>query len=490
MSSRWVTLPPLRPGQEPTRNLARSIAKAFTDRGLTLELNVVEARLRKGSGGLRELAIDLGARAGDGSSFVLAVVDQAEELITRSGPREQQAFLGLLRDALGEDSPLWIVATVRSEFLSTAPDRSGLAEIIDDSVVLEPLSRSTVGRSNRTASATRGIDFEPGLVERMALETAGGDALPLLAYALSELYKRIGQQRRITVAQYYRPWVVWRARCAPADPVAEALRQTGRPVLPTLVELATVDGAGEPTRRRIRQETLDPDERAVVDAFVDARLLTSDGVLVEVAHEALLRRWPPLREAIEDARSWLRLRSELDRLAADWQHGGRDDLFLVRGARLAMFEHWSATIATRWARINVSSSMRVVGSQPSSSRRPDAPTDGYGYCPSHWRPSWSSRWRPRGCDPGQQQGAGADPPRTFAPNTGSGEPSSRTPNRIPTSLAACRSPEPRPRGGRRTQRGPRHRARPHHPCVDDPDRTHRPGPRPRLRSDRSNGGLS
>ena len=71
---------------------------------------------------------------------MLVVVDQAEELLTRSGVREQQAFLGLLDKAMGDDSPLWVVATVRSEFLSTAPERAGLAEVVDDSLVVEPLS--------------------------------------------------------------------------------------------------------------------------------------------------------------------------------------------------------------------------------------------------------------------------------------------------------------------------------------------------------------
>jgi hypothetical protein len=35
-----------------------------------------------------------------------------------------------------------------------------------------------------------GIDFEPGLVERMVEDTVGGDALPLPAYTLQELYNR------------------------------------------------------------------------------------------------------------------------------------------------------------------------------------------------------------------------------------------------------------------------------------------------------------
>jgi len=46
-------------------------------------------------------------------------------------------------------------------------------------------------------------------------------------------------------------------------------------VLPTLTKFAVVEGDAEPTSRRIPRSTLGPDEQAVADAFVEARLLTS-----------------------------------------------------------------------------------------------------------------------------------------------------------------------------------------------------------------------
>ena len=170
----------------------------------------------------------------------------------------------------------------------------------------------------------------------MVEDTAGGDALPLLAYTLSELYKGVGSEHRITTEAYEAVGGVVGALRNRADALTRDLQHRGQGtrVLPTLVKLATVDGEGEPTARRIHRGDLDPDETAVVDAFIDARLLTSDGSRIEVAHEALLRQWGPLRDAIEEARAWLSLRSELERLTADWQHAHQDDSFLVRGTRL------------------------------------------------------------------------------------------------------------------------------------------------------------
>ena len=108
----------------------------------------------------------------------------------------------LLDGAMSEDSPIWAVATVRSEFLSTAPERAGLAEAVHESVVVEPLSRSRLPEIIQRPAQRAGLEFTPGLVERMAEETVGGDALPLLAYTLGELYQRSGREGRIDTADY------------------------------------------------------------------------------------------------------------------------------------------------------------------------------------------------------------------------------------------------------------------------------------------------
>ena len=140
-----------------------------------------------------------------------------------------------------------------------------------------------------------------------------------------------------------------------ADRITDELTRRGQGplILPTLLKLASVEGEEEPTRRRLRRSELGPQEQDVVDAFVEARLLTSsksevageEATVLEVAHEALLRQWLPLRRAIEEARTSLRMRSELERLAADWnqarrKHDNEDSYLLVRG-RLAEFRHWA-----------------------------------------------------------------------------------------------------------------------------------------------------
>jgi energy-coupling factor transporter ATP-binding protein EcfA2 len=351
---RWVLVPPLLPGTRPTHQLTLSLAQAFAATGRSRPPEELTTYLNRGPEGLVELAGELADlaqnRNGKGRPGVLLVVDQAEELVTRAGALEQYTFLRLLAGALGEDSPLWVIATLRSEFLTTAPERAGLAEVVDDPLVIEPLSRARLAEVIARPAQSAGLDFEAGLVERMVDDTAGGDALPLLAYTLRQLAERAGSEDQISLASYEAIGGVVGALQHQADRLADELARRGHgpTVIPTLLKLVTVGPDGEPTRRRVHYNMLSADEQVVVNAFVDARLLTSGQnpedpagkATVEVAHEALLRQWPPLRKAIEDARSWLRLRAELDREAADWQQGGRDESYLLRGGRLATFDEW------------------------------------------------------------------------------------------------------------------------------------------------------
>jgi hypothetical protein len=82
---------------EEARRLARSLAEAFTARGRERSLAELEGHLGSGDpAALVELAGELAEINGGEEPNVLVVIDQAEELITRTGEREQQAFLRLL----------------------------------------------------------------------------------------------------------------------------------------------------------------------------------------------------------------------------------------------------------------------------------------------------------------------------------------------------------------------------------------------------------
>jgi hypothetical protein len=124
MPTRWLVVPPLRPGRHPTAALVDSLARAFAIRGHPRPTQELATALNEGPEGLVRLAGQLAGLAANGAGRpgVLIVVDQAEELLTRTGAHEQQTFLELLGGALHEDSPVWAVATCARS--SSAPPRT------------------------------------------------------------------------------------------------------------------------------------------------------------------------------------------------------------------------------------------------------------------------------------------------------------------------------------------------------------------------------
>ena len=85
----------------------------------------------------------------------------------------------------------------------------------------------------------------------------------------------------------------------------------------------------------------------LIDLFGQYRLLTHDrdpvtrGPTVEVAHEALLREWPRLREWLDESRADVRLQRLLAAETAAWQEADQDEGYLLRGARLDQYEAWT-----------------------------------------------------------------------------------------------------------------------------------------------------
>jgi hypothetical protein len=140
------------------------------------------------------------------------------------------------------------------------------------------------------------------------------------------------------------------ARCGllPRDKAQldDLLRETFIP------HLARVNKAGQFVRRVATKADLPPRSQAVVDLFVEARLLLRDrrptpggeAEIVEVAHEALLREWPALH-------GWLKADCEFligkDKLAEDadnWRKAGpkHKGEALLSGLNLTRARHWLA----------------------------------------------------------------------------------------------------------------------------------------------------
>lgn len=290
---------------------------------------------------------------------LVLVIDQFEELFTMTQDdavrrRFLAALCGLAAD---ERSEARIVLTLRADFFDRPLEHPEFGTFLTRAVFpITTPSADQLTDSVRLPAEAVGLSWEPGLVEDIVadVEDAPG-TLPLLQYALTELVAsrtsdRLGHDR------YRATGGVLGALGARADEVFEHLdARRQRLARQVWLRLVTIQQSGEETRRRARLPELNAvvdsaDVSAILTAFGDARLLTFDRdpvtrmPVVEVAHEALLARWPRLAEWISEAREGLLLRQRLTDAAHEWDQRGRDDAYLLTGGRLAQFQAWfSAT---------------------------------------------------------------------------------------------------------------------------------------------------
>jgi WD40 repeat protein/DNA-binding SARP family transcriptional activator len=312
-------------------------------------------RLTSGSRGLLE-AVDLVA---PGEAEVVILVDQFEEAFTLTTDEgERELFFESLRVAAADpESRLRVIVTLRADFYDRPLVYPRFGELLADrSEAVPPLTPDELERAIRGPAERVGVRLEPGLVAELIADVAHQPgALPLLQYALTELFERRNEER-LSLDTYRDVGGVTGALSTRAEQIYEATDPTGqRATKQVFLRLVTLGEGRQDTRRRVTRSELDSLEveqgaiDSVLDTFGRHRLLTFDREpstrepTVEIAHEALLGAWGRLRTWIDGAREDLRQERGLARAAAEWRGSDDDRSFLMRGARLEQLEAWAAT---------------------------------------------------------------------------------------------------------------------------------------------------
>lgn len=294
--------------------------------------------------------------SGNNKVRLLLVVDQFEELFALCRSEEERgSFIGNLLTAASEaDGPVIVVITLRADFYAHCANYIQLREALSKNQEYIGTMDSVELRRAIEEPAQRGRwEFEPGLVD-LLLHEVGHEpgALPLLSHALMETWqKRRG--RMMTLSGYassggIRGAIAETAEAVFADQFTRKQQEIGRRIFLRLTELGEETATGD-TRRRAKLEELilKPEEKnttqTVLKALADARLITTSEDSVEVAHEALIREWPTLRNWLEDDREGLRLHRRLTDAAQEWDSLERDTELLLRGARLTQAQEWAST---------------------------------------------------------------------------------------------------------------------------------------------------
>lgn len=290
----------------------------------------------------------------DGSELLL-FIDQFEEVFTLGDDEDRRdLFLAnLWYAATQENSRLRLIITLRADFYDRPLHYPEFGQLLKEHTeVVLPLNLQELEAAILGPAGRVGLLVDPALTNAVLNDVHNQPgALPLLQYALTEMYER-RQGQRLGYDEYVEIGGISGALAQRAHEIFFSRLNTEEQDLARklFLRLVSIDANGTATRRRVLWSEImtgvDDSEMLenVINAFSQHRLLTIDrdqatrSPTVEVAHEALISAWEQLQQWIEQNRAALQKRQEL-RIEVDrWLSNQRDKSYLAAGSRLIEFE--------------------------------------------------------------------------------------------------------------------------------------------------------
>ncbi len=369
-----------RPGNHPLAAMAQALAKDgvlfrnFQERGLPL-VEIIDTTLRMSKRGLIDIFEQAALPKGVN---LLVVVDQFEELFRYrqlvDGPQadghgfseKATAFVKLLLELQEQkDCPIFVVLTMRSDFLGDCTQLAGLAEAINAGLYLVPRLTSEERREAiMNPIRVRGAEITPVLVTRLVNDVGDNpDQLSILQHALNRTWARWqaeGGTGPIDLPHYEAIGTMERALDAHAEQAYAELASPGQEssqrqwICETLFKALTdkaSDGRG--IRRPTTLVTLcaladEPaaEMSAVIDVFRHPSRSflmppASEGLeaetVLDISHESLMRVWERLKRWVEEEAQSAQIYRRLAERAA--LHG-KGEAATLRDPELSIYRKW------------------------------------------------------------------------------------------------------------------------------------------------------
>jgi len=328
----------MRPRNDAMRNLSIALADPAVLGGEAIDSDLrtplIEAVLRRSSLGLVDAYKQARLAANEN---LLVVVDQFEEVFrfqkladAKGQFDDREAFVSLLIEAARQrELPIYVVLTMRSDFLGDCAQFRDLPEILNDGQYLIPrLNRDQRRAAIEGPIAVSGATIAPRLTQRL-LNDAGEDpdVLPVLQHALMrtwDAWKSAGAtERPIDLEHYTAIGGMAHALSQHAEQAYDSLaatpgaQATAQTMFRSLCERGTDSReVRRPTRLADLCEIARTDHAlmtVVIDAFrTDGRTFIMPGwpakldpdTVIDISHESLIRQWQTLREWVQrEARS-------------------------------------------------------------------------------------------------------------------------------------------------------------------------------------------
>ncbi|RKZ93376.1 MAG: hypothetical protein DRR19_01350 [Candidatus Parabeggiatoa sp. nov. 1] len=371
----------MRPGNHPFANLADALldeSALSTDYSAHFADNreakaSLQATLRRGPLGLDEIWQDAQLPTG---TRLLLLVDQFEELFRyyQQGEVEETAAFVALLLASYQNPNVYVIITMRSDFIGDCAAFYGLPEAVNQGLYLTPrLNRAQLGDAMALPASVFGFEAEPALISCL-LNDAGNDPdqLPIVQHALMRIWTVAnenlpeGEECRLTLAHYEQIGGFKNALSNHADKAYNELTPAQQKIAEILFRnLSERDSSRRDTRRPTKLAEIaslaQVDWQAVVPVVEAFRRpgrsflvppvgkpLEPDTVL-DISHESLIRQWQRMQGWLNQEADLAELYMRIEETAHRWKKG---KAALLRSPELEHALAWrtQAQPTAQWAK--------------------------------------------------------------------------------------------------------------------------------------------
>ena len=315
------------------------------------------------------------------SHALLLYIDQFEEIFTdlRIGEEERAHILATLR-GLVSTRLIHVILSMRNDFYYLFARYEDLGWIKKNSVVVDmPVASGSdiqeiIEEPARKACLKWEVsDKGEGLNHLIANDAVAIHDLPLIEFALSELYEKRDADNTLTFRAYREIGGLEGAIAKYAngfyDKLSPKEQKALKEVLAMLIaKSSTSDNTYVRKTVRIKELEENKVDRQLLDKLIESHLFVSDKnnageATVTIAHEVLLRSWSVVTKWIESEKDFLNRNNYYEELARYWIENGRkkEDLIRERSKLYeAEFHHYKyRNRLTAEARVFLEASLRT-----------------------------------------------------------------------------------------------------------------------------------
>ncbi len=340
----------LKPGDAPLHNLAKALSETNDESAIRNLKSAIE------EGGaqaiLEHLQPSLTLHKETGNANLLLLVDQFEEIFRFSGTDEKQShparreeaadFVALLLQlAEQRDVPVYVVLTMRSDFLGDCDNFHGLPEAFNRSQYLVPrLTREQRRQAIEGPIRLFGADISPALLDRLLNDVGEkGDQLPVMQHALMRTwdYAQFQGAMLINVEDYEAVGAIKNALSLDAEKALNEMSDEELRITEKMFQALTgIDARNRRVRRSVNVYELcqltgasETQLNVIIQRFVDdgrsflMRTLgrTNTDSIIDISHESLIRQWRTLQVWIDEELRSSRIYRRLAETAALYKEG-------------------------------------------------------------------------------------------------------------------------------------------------------------------------